>query len=339
MRAIDLFSGCGGLTLGLRQAGFTVLAGVDIEAAAVCVYKANFPDIPVWTQDIRTLGTSEMMDHLHLRVGDLDLLAGCPPCQGFSSVRTRNGSVSINDPRNDLIAEFTRYVRELRPKAVMMENVPGLAEDDRFDQFHAELISLGYQCDYEVLDAADYGVPQRRERLIFIASRFERVRFPDRAPTHITVREAIAELPAAGTSGDTLHDLQEHRKERTMNLIRNIPHNGGSRNDLPRDMQLACHQRCNGFRDIYGRMSWDDVAPTLTSGCVNPSKGRFLHPDLDRAITLREAALLQSFPRDYIFDVQYGKTKIAAMIGNALPPEFIRRHAQQLFEHLQAHQE
>jgi DNA (cytosine-5)-methyltransferase 1 len=134
-----------------------------------------------------------------------------------------------------------------------------------------------------------------------------------------------------GKSRDALHNIPEKvRTARIQKLIRDIPKNGGSRRDLPKSRQLKCHQRSNGFYDIYGRMAWDEVAPTITSGCFNPSKGRFLHPDKDRAITMREAALLQGFPRSYIFDLSPGKEAIALMIGNALPPEFIRRHALQI---------
>ena len=152
----------------------------------------------------------------------------------------------------------------------------------------------------------------------------------------ITVRKAIGGLNRAGASGDELHDLPERRAKRVLQLIREIPKNGGSRADLPAARQLKCHIRQDGFHDIYGRMSWDDVAPTITSGCHNPSKGRFLHPDEDRAITLREAALLQSFPQTYRFPLSGGKEAIALMIGNALPPEFIRRHALEIRKALSA---
>ena len=146
----------------------------------------------------------------------------------------------------------------------------------------------------------------------------------------VTVNDAIGAVPVPGKSGDKLHDLPERRSERIKALIRDIPKDGGSRKDLPFAKQLKCHQRNDGFSDVYGRMSWGAPSPTITSGCSNPSKGRFIHPEQDRAITLREAALLQSFPTTYRFDVTLGKEGAALMIGNALPPEFIRRHAQEI---------
>jgi site-specific DNA-cytosine methylase len=143
-----------------------------------------------------------------------------------------------------------------------------------------------------------------------------------------TVRAAIGKLAQPGRGRDALHNLPRlTRKSHVQALIADIPKNGGSRTQLANERQLACHLKSTGFKDIYGRMAWDDVAPTITGGCFNPSKGRFLHPDEDRAITMREAALLQSFPKTYSFPLNYGKVALAMMIGNALPPEFIRRHA------------
>lgn len=334
--AIDLFSGCGGLTLGLKQAGFKVIGAVDIDPLSVETYKANHKEVLVWQTDIRILWVPQVKRELSLQKGDLDLLAGCPPCQGFSSIRTLNGARKIDDPRNDLVFEFLRFVRVLEPKALMMENVPGLAVDKRNEIFCQELRELGYTCECLVLDAANYGVPQRRRRMILLGGKFGPIEFPPPNPKRRMVRDAIASIPSPGKSGDLLHDLPEKRSLRVADLIKKIPKNGGSRTDLGREQQLACHQKCNGFKDVYGRMSWDDVAPTITSGCVNPSKGRFLHPEQDRAITLREAALLQSFPPDYIFSLRRGKFPAAAIIGNALPPEFIRRHALAIRQYLSA---
>jgi DNA (cytosine-5)-methyltransferase 1 len=145
-----------------------------------------------------------------------------------------------------------------------------------------------------------------------------------------TVRDAIGSMPVAGESGDPLHDMPEKRSRRVAARIRQVPINGGSRAALPRHLKLECHKNSNGFKDVYGRMAWDEPAPTITTGCFNPSKGRFLHPMANRAITMREAALLQSFPKSYKFPIELGKVKVATMIGNALPPEFIKKHAMAL---------
>ncbi|HHW44998.1 MAG TPA: DNA cytosine methyltransferase [Desulfotomaculum sp.] len=333
--AIDLFCGCGGLTVGLKKAGFRVLGAVDIDPLSVKTYKANHRDVEVWEMDIRDLKPAELLEKLRLKQGELDLLAGCPPCQGFSTMRTLNGAIRVDDPRNDLLLEFQRLVEALRPRAVMLENVPGLAEDERFVSFCERMKELGYIGDYRVLNAAEYGVPQRRRRLVYIAGYGIKIPFASKARRLKTVRDAIGSLPKAGESGDPVHDMPEHRTPKVMEIIRRIPKNGGSRTDLPEEFQLECHKRCNGFKDVYGRMAWDDLAPTITSGCHNPSKGRFLHPEENRAITMREAALLQGFPRRYKFPIVNNKSAVALMIGNALPPPFIAAHGRSIRRTLQ----
>lgn len=328
--AIDLFSGCGGLTLGLRKANFQVLGAIEIDSIAAKTYKENHRDVVVIEEDISNLVCAEVMELLNLKKGDLDLLAGCPPCQGFSTLSTLNGANVVSDDRNDLVFEFLRFVKELKPKTVMMENVPGLAQDFRFKTFLSQMEKMGYLGEYKVLNAHDYGVPQRRRRLIYLASLTKPVVFGKPARKKKFVRDAIGNLLPAGKSGDRIHDIPENRTPKIMALIKRIPRNGGSRTDLPISDQLECHKRCNGFRDVYGRMAWDKPAPTITGGCFNPSKGRFLHPVKNRAITMREAALLQGFPINYKFSTTVNKQVLALMIGNALPPEFIRRHANAL---------
>lgn len=328
--AVDLFCGCGGLTVGLKRAGFRVLGAVDVDPLSVKTYKANHRDVALWEKDIRELEPQELLDAFGLKKGGLDLLAGCPPCQGFSTMRTLNGAVRVDDPRNDLVAEFERFVKALRPRTVMMENVPGLADDERFNTFCRELKELGYQGDHRVLNAADYGVPQRRRRLIYLAGIGMEIPFAEKNGRQKTVKGAIGGLPEAGKSGDLVHDMPENRTPKVLEIIRLIPKDGGSRRNLPEEFQLECHKRCSGFKDVYGRMAWNDVAPTITSGCFNPSKGRFLHPEEDRAITMREAALLQGFPRRYKFPTTDNKSAVALMIGNALPPPFIAAHGRSI---------
>ena len=325
--AMDLFCGCGGLTQGLKKAKFKVVGAVDIDSVSVETYKANHPEVETWHTDIKKLKVSSLKRKLGIRKGELDLLAGCPPCQGFSTMRTLNGARSVRDSRNDLVMEFLRFVEELKPKAVMMENVPGLADDRRFTKFKRRMKELGYEGDFKILNAADYGVPQRRRRLIYVAGLKRPADLARPARKRKTVRDAIEALPRAGSSGDAVHDIPENRTSKVLALIKRIPKDGGSRTDLPYEDQLECHKKCNGFKDVYGRMAWDEPAPTITSGCFNPSKGRFLHPVENRAITMREAALLQGFPKRYKFPTTNNKQAIALMIGNALPPEFIRRHA------------
>jgi len=329
-RAIDLFSGCGGLTQGLKSAGFEVVGAIEIDPIAVATYAANHPEVTVKQADIGTVKPSGFMNELGLGVGDIDLLCGCPPCQGFSKIRTKNGARSNRDARNGLSSEMLRFAEAFRPKAVMMENVPGLAKHKSFKALCSGLRRLGYVVYTQVTDVQLFAVPQRRRRLILLAGLGFKIALAPSAQIQRTVRSAIGTMPIPGESGDALHDYPERRSEQVMRMIRDIPKDGGSRTDLPKERQLACHKDRDGFYDIYGRMAWDEVAPTITGGCFNPSKGRFLHPEQDRAITLREAALLQTFPRRYHFDLSRGKEAAALMIGNALPPEFIRRQAVQV---------
>jgi len=325
--AIDCFAGAGGMSEGLRQAGFRVVAAVEIDEAAAAVYAANHKRVNVVLKDIAQVSAQSLMELTGLKKGELDLLGGCPPCQGFSSLRTHNGGRRVRDRRNDLIFEYQRLVTELRPRYVMLENVPRLFRDWRFKEFRRALEADGYHVRAEVVDVARYGVPQRRRRTVLVASRVGEPKLPNVSKRTYTVRDAIGSLPRAGFSGDVLHDLPEQRSKLVMKRIRQIPKDGGGRSDLPRSLTLKCHRIQGGFTDVYGRMAWDRVAPTITTGCFNPSKGRFLHPVENRAVTLREAALLQSFPPEYRFPVSFGKVKLAEMIGNALPPAFIKAHA------------
>jgi len=334
LRAVDLFSGCGGLSEGLRQAGFKVVGAIECDELAVESYRRNHPGVKLVAEKIQDVETEKFRRHLKLEVGELDLLAGCPPCQGFSSMTTLNGKLPKNDERNDLVYQFVRFVWEFLPKTIMMENVPGLADDQRLREIRANLSELGYESEVAVLNAADYGVPQRRRRMILLAGLNGKIPFAPASQERQTVAQAFGIFADGAFSTDRLHTLGERRNPEVMKLIRDIPVDGGSRNDLGPARQLKCHIECDGFKDVYGRMAWDDVAPTITGGCCNPSKGRFLHPEEHRSITLREAAILQSFPPDYYFSLDRGKFAAAQMIGNALPPEFIRRQALQLIRNL-----
>jgi DNA (cytosine-5)-methyltransferase 1 len=332
--AVDLFSGCGGLTLGLKLAGFEVLSAVEIEKIAADTYEKNHPEVLLWRKDIKKLSAAVLLKKLGLAPGQLDLLAGCPPCQGFSAITNLNGVAARHDPRNDLVFQFLRFARVLKPKAVMMENVPGLSKDPRIEKVLKELERMGYAVNSSVLNAADYGVPQRRRRFILLGGRKGIIEFAKEAKTKKTVRDAFAKITVKVEKTDLLHNLPQKRSTHIKELIRRIPRDGGSRQAAGEKYQLECHKRCDGFKDVYGRMAWDVVAPTITGGCFNPSKGRFLHPSKNRAISLREAALLQSFPISYKFSLEGGKTAAALMIGNALPPEFIRRQASQVKKYL-----
>lgn len=337
--AVDLFAGAGGLSLGLVRAGFRVAAAVELDPHAAASFQLNHKSARVVVDDVRNITARSLCANAGLGGRRLDLLTGCPPCQGFSTLRTRRQRASVADPRNGLILEFLRLIRGMKPRAVVLENVPGLADDPGYRVFCRALSRLGYNYTAGVVDAAEFGVPQRRRRLVLAA--LHGTDLPDgllRPGNHkpTTVRDGIGDLPKAGRSGDPLHDLPERRSAAVLARIRATPKDGGSRTDLALEDQCLCHQKSSGFFDVYGRMAWSGPAPTITSGCSNPSKGRFVHPTEHRAITLREAALLQSFPHDYQFDMSRGKEHVAAQIGNAFPPDLITPIARRIAKVLRA---
>lgn len=337
--AIDLFSGAGGLSQGLKQAGFDVVGAVESVPTYAESYRMNHPKTNLKLSDITKIDPEEYMKELGLNPGELDLLAGCPPCQGYSTIGTRNRGQQ-NDPRNELVYEVLRFALAFQPKTIMMENVPALANDPRLAGLRQQLEEIGYKIDVKVLKMTHYGVPQARRRMIMLGSRLgdiEVVKQEIDSEKMRTVRDAISILPPAGNSNDPLHISDETRRsDKVKKLISLVPKDGGSRTDLPEEYQLECHKKTTGFRDVYGRMTWDQPSPTITGGCNNPSKGRFLHPEENRVITLREAALLQTFPVDYKFSFKSGKSGVAMMIGNALPPRFIEFHANKLINHLES---
>jgi DNA (cytosine-5)-methyltransferase 1 len=334
LMSIDLFSGAGGLTEGLRQAGFQTKFAFEIDELASKAYKLNHKNTEVITNDIRIVDIKEIKQKLNGET--IHLLAGCPPCQGFSSIRRLNKPKPVPDERNTLINEYVRFVEGLNPYTFMMENVPGLALHESFCQAKEYLEKkLGYYVDYKVVNVKNYGIPQSRKRLVMVGSRLGEIKVAEPINENITVRNTIGNLPRPSLSNDFLHKIFPKHSDKVLQLIKEIPKNGGSRKDLGKEKQLKCHLKENvGFNDIYGRLSWDNYSATITGGCLNPSKGRFLHPRQNRCISAREAALLQSFPIDYKFPVDAPISKIALMIGNALPPKFSAIQANNIKRHL-----
>lgn len=318
------------------DAGFEVVASVEINTDAVKAYKLNHPTTTVIQQDIRQINISEIADMFADR--SLHLLAGCPPCQGFSRVRKLNRSDAIPDNRNNLVTDYFRFVRELKPMTIMMENVPGLKDYSLFQEIIAELNIIGYQPDVQVVNVNSYGVPQNRKRLVMVGSLLGPVKVAPGNGEKKTVRDCIEGLESIEVTTDPVHKIVAGHTEAVLERIRLTPKNGGSRKDLPEKFTLSCHKKANvGFNDIYGRLRWDDYSTTITGGCLNPSKGRFLHPQENRAITAREAALLQSFPIDYKFPSDLSKASVALLIGNALPPKFSYHQCENIRDHLDMH--
>jgi len=321
--AIDLFCGCGGVTEGLMQAGFTVVAAVDNDPICCQTYRLNHPEVNLLEKDICKTSARSLKTILGKR--KLDLLVVCAPCQPFSSLNKSNKP----DERVYLILQSIRFAKALKPNYVLFENVPGIAKNSVvIKQLKSDFSKLGYNLsEPKQVDAADYSVPQRRVRCVIVASRKKTVDLPP--PTtplghRITVRDAIGSLPVAELVNpeDPLHVCRKHSKI-TIDRLQHISHDGGSRDELPSRLILPCHKKLDDagetkhYCDVYGRMRWDTVAPTLTTGCTDVTKGRYAHPVFDRAITLREAALLQTFPKEYRF---YGNSgQIARQIGNAVP--------------------
>ncbi|MDR2145619.1 MAG: DNA cytosine methyltransferase [Tannerella sp.] len=332
--SIDLFSGVGGLTEGLRQAGFHTKYAFEIDESASNAYKLNHHETEVITEDIRKVNPKVIQQKLKSKT--IHLLAGCPPCQGFSSIRRLNKPLPVYDERNTLIDEYVRFIKVLKPYTFMMENVPGLALHESFHNAKKYLEEqLGYHVDYKTVNVKDYGVPQSRKRLVMVGSRLGKIKVAEPVNEKVTVRKVIGSLPKPELSNDPIHKIFPKHSERITRLIKELPNDGGSRTDLGKEKQLKCHLKENvGFNDVYGRLRWDDYATTITGGCLNPSKGRFLHPEQDRCISAREAALLQSFPIDYKFPVEAPISKIALMIGNALPPKFSAIQADSIKRHL-----
>jgi len=321
MTAIDLFAGAGGATQGLKDAGYRVLVGVENDRSAGETFSANHADTDLLTRDIREVDPRRMRFRLGLERGELTLLKSCPPCQGYSTL----GTSDPRDERNDLVHQIWRFVREFMPKAVTIENVPGLARDARLILLVRRLRGVGYRVRLFMADATEFGVPQRRRRLIVIALRSRsEVSFPeqltDLLPSEFHNRQTAGEaLKQIGVIDgvDPVHRHRNHSAE-VLARIKSLPV-GGTRFDLPAKHRLACHNRLKGRRACasYGRIRADEPAPTLTTRCTTPACGSFIHPYEHRGLTLREAAILQTFPANYAFRGSYGA--IEAQIGNALP--------------------
>ena len=292
IKAVDLFCGVGGLTYGLQKAGIPVVAGIDIDDSCEYAYthNNNCTFIHKSVEDV----TGKEIRAL-LRGADVKILVGCAPCQPFSSHQKDKQNRSKHKDWK-LLYQFGRLVEETRPHIVSMENVPELEKEKVFKDFVSTLEGLNYIVNYQVVNVANYGVPQRRKRLILLASRRKEIK--------LNISPALSPI--------NLERIQH-----------SVP--GGTWRDWPERLVLNCHKKEGGktYASVYGRMKWDDLSPTITTQFIGYGTGRFGHPEQDRAITLREGAILQSFPPDYQFspsNVEVPIRKIARHIGNAVPP-------------------
>ncbi|MFF1459827.1 DNA cytosine methyltransferase [Streptomyces sp. NPDC058330] len=321
--AVDLFAGAGGATRGLRDAGFMMLAAVENDREAAETYRKNHPKVCLFAEDIRAVDPLTLLGGTTVPPGELDLLKACPPCQGFSSL----AKGLVDERRNDLVLDTFRFVEALRPRIVLLENVPGLARDRRFPELGRLLMEAGYRLWTSTLDAAAFGVPQRRKRFICFAVR-EDLSFDFEGdltallPANFrtfprTARQALAHLARHSRPGDPL-DVHRRSSDTVEARIAAVPV-GGGRFDLPEEHQLDCHKRLTSRHAAasYGRVKLDEPAPTMTTRCTTPACGRFIHPTKNRGLTLREAAVFQTFPLSYTFYGGYGS--VERQIGNAVP--------------------
>lgn len=321
MKFVDLFCGIGGSSYGAVAAGLEPLLLVDNDPKCRDALDKSLRDFFVQCD----LGkrSEKLLSKLH----GLDVLLCSPPCQNYSTMKTRNGRDLATDEDAAFISYILEICGELVPSVVVVENSPRFLKSKLCSDLVAGFLKRGYSITASVIDAAEMGVPQRRKRSIITASR-KRHRI-HKSQGHMTVRSAFSGLPPLG-SVDPLHQSKRRHSDEVMRRIKSIPKNGGSRTALPDDLQLECHKRSNGYRDVYGRMAWDKPAPTITGGCTNPSKGRFIHPEEHRAITLREAARLQTLPDTVFLQQIRSQETRAKLIGNAFPPDFINQILHQL---------
>lgn len=334
-KCIDLFAGAGGFSLGAIQAGVNVIGALEINKKAADTYALNISKfagktVPIINADILPLEPEDALAKWGVAAGECDIIIGGPPCQGFSSHRINNQGVG--DPRNELLSRYFDYVKKIRPRVFLVENVPGLLWPRHADYLE-NFYSMGENADYElyppvVLNACDYGVPQNRKRVFILGIDKKRpfsITWPP-CPTHVApntpdhirngrpfwlnASEVFGKAPL-----EDPNDKHMNHTEVLIELFKKTPINGGSRSDSGR--VLKCHSGHGGHNDVYGRINPLKPGPTMTTACINPSKGRFVHPTENHGITLRQAARFQTFPDNFIFSG--GLMAAGEQIGNAVP--------------------
>lgn len=323
IEAIDLFCGIGGLTYGLREANIDVVAGLDNDKTCRYAYEEN-NEAEYIEADIAEYDFKNMKKLFSKN--SIKLLVGCAPCQPFSS-HTYKVKNKQHDKRWNLIDYFVKAIEILQPDVISMENVRGLTKTPIFENFLIKINKLGYKVDYDVVYCPEYGIPQNRSRLVLIGSRIGEIKVPKNTHTkesYVTVGDMIRELPAIKSGEADVKDGVHKAKNLSPLNIERIRQSKpkGTWKDWDSSLLPDCYKKETGatYTSVYGRMGWDDVSPTITTQFFNYGSGRFGHPEQDRALSLREGALLQTFPKDYDFGEFTSLSTVGRQIGNAVPP-------------------
>ena len=343
LKAVDFFCSGGGMSYGMQQAGVEVLAGIDFDAGCKETYEANMKGSKFILADVSELKEEDLKKEINIKKNDDDLIfIGCSPCQYWSIIRT---SKNKSEKSKDLLHEFHRFVKFYNPGYVVVENVPGILnkkDESGLGRFISDLEKRGYKVKYGVVDLNQYGVPQTRKRFSLVANRVtEKEIFPkpnSKRPVvsdFIGVKKGFPKIKAGNKDGTAFKHTTAGLSEINIKRLNLTPTNGGSRKSwADTDLQLKAYQKSGSnisFNDTYGRMSWDKAAPTITTKFFSISNGRFAHPEENRAISLREGATLQTFPKSYKF-TDGTTANVARMIGNAVPPAYAAKIAKSIME-------
>lgn len=345
IEVVDLFCGIGGLSYGMKSKGLKIRAGFDLDQTCLYAYETN-NEAKFIFKDIRTVRKEEIIPFYSKK--SIKVLAGCAPCQPFSSYAFKNKNK--DEKKYNLLYEFGRLVKDVQPDIVTMENVPAIASfklQSVLGDFVKTLESEGYYVSYHVVYCPDYGIPQTRKRLVLLASKLGEIELippTHRKDNYVTVRDVISNLPPLQAGEECPTDkLHRCRALSALNMRRMeaTPY-GGSWKDWPEELLLNCHKKEGGksFGSVYGRMTWEEPAPTMTTLCTGIGNGRFGHPIQNRAISAREAALFQTFPTTYKFfpnEQEVSLTKASRYIGNAVPPRLGEVIAESIKKHIRTH--
>lgn len=353
---VDLFCGIGGLSYGLKEAGLNVIAGLDINEKCKFSYESN---------NKAHFIESDLTEYPSKKIAELfgdskvKILVGCAPCQPFSRYAKRYQKQGLlydkdinakeNKSRYYLIEEFLRIIEDVQPSIVSLENVPGIAKEKIFENFVYKLNELGYFVSYSIVYCPDYGIPQNRKRLVLLASKLGNVELIE--PTHcpenyVTVKDVIYNLPKI-KDGRTNKVDPMHRSAKLTEINKNRIRQskpGGTWRDWDENLRLKCHSKDSGksYPSVYGRMEWDKPSPTITTQFYGYGNGRFGHPEQDRALSFREGAILQTFPKNYQFIPEGGRIEInsrdlGTQIGNAVPPKLGEAIGKSIIKHLEVY--